>query len=449
MMSPNGVELELELADVEAERAVLGSMIIDRDAVLAVAPIINSAKAFFDVRHQVIYQTIIDLFDARVPIDLQTLESRLHREQKLEPAGGATYLAELATSVLHAVHADHYAWSVRDWARRRWIYHSTLKVAEEAVNHNKSTDELIDFATDLIQKSSRGTNAEFVTANQASKRFMASLEKAEDRIIPTGFHELDLTYLAGGLRPGQLVTIAARTGRGKTALALQMLHHNAVKHGRSIGFLSLEMNIEQVWARLVAIEGKIDMQSVRTAQTTGEIDDDQYQAITNIVGRLSNSSIVMIDTRSITINNLAARAIQLHALYDIDCLIVDYMQLIRGKTASEGRHLEVADVSRRLKALALELEIPIIALAQLNREVVKRGSSSTPDLTDIRESDAIAHDSDIVMFIHHIEQTDEEKKAGYMPKARLIIGKHRDGREGSIELYWKAETAQFLNATRG
>lgn len=438
-------------ANLEAEQAVLGSCLLDRDAILALAPILNEDD-FSNGTYAVIYKAIVAMYRRRVPVDIVTLNDELESRGALSQNMVAS-LAELMTAVPTAVHAEYYAGIVRDHAMRRRLIQAAADIVKSGFDEETSVNILIEQATETIRTAvTTGNNGGFVNMSKAVDLMMMKIDATDDVVIPTGFYDLDRYYLAGGLRGGELAVIAARTSVGKTALAVQVMHHVGVRLHRPVGIVSLEMSIPAIASRLTSIQGDINMHNIRGMKAAGALDDATYERIATAGGQLSNHPLYILDSTDLNISNLTARVTEFHAMHGLDCLIVDYLQLVTSAEKSENRNLEVAQVSRALKALSLSLDIPIIALSQLNRAAANRGEDARPRLHDLRESGAIEQDADMVIFIHR----DQPARDGWMPNdeqqygpnAELIVAKHREGPTGEIPMLWSETQARFLNIAK-
>lgn len=417
---------------LEAEQSLLGSLLIDRDAILSIAPIVGD-DAFYDRRHRTLYAAIRRLYDRRVPADLTILIGDLESRDELSAAGGIDYITGLLSMVPTAVHAPHYANVVQNQALRRRVIETGQFMV--TVGYEKTDgEEAIAEATAAINAVAESKRtAAYLTGSDLQTRAYDRLEQHHETTVPYGI--LDLDKQIGGMRPGQLIVPAARPSAGKTAFAVQVAYSNLCA-GRSVGFISLEMSEDEVTDRLIAIDSGVNMFAFRSGRA---VEENGWAAISRSVGRLGEWRIAVDAHCSGAVEDVMARARLLYAAQDIDVLIVDYLQLMTVKKSKEGRVQEVSTISRSLKQIARELAIPVIAPAQLSRAIEHR-NPPVPLLSDLRESGSIEMDADLVIFIHHPYQYDKEAKANV---AQLMIAKHRNGPTGVVPVKWKPDTAQF------
>lgn len=424
----------------EAERALLGALLLDRDAIIRVAPAIGDDD-FFLPPHVATYRAIRALYDRREPADLATVAAELARTGDLDLAGGLPALLDLIAATPTAVHAESYARAVARLATHRRAIMAGTRIVNLGYDERLDPADLanqIRAAVDAIDRG--GGEADFVMLPAALEAYferldLLSRDPSLARGVPTGY--LDLDHLTGGFQKGNLVILAARTGVGKTSLALG-LARNAATRGHAVALFSLEMATAEIVARLLATQTGIDTQRLHL----GRLRDDEWEQISAAFGRLSEGSIAIDDTAAIALADLRAKVARLQAGHGVDLVIVDYLQLVRGGNPREGRQQQVADISRGLKALARDLGIPVLALAQLSRQVERR-ESHIPLLSDLRESGSIEQDADVVIFIHREELYDRDtEKRGI---AELHVAKHRNGPVGVINLRFFEQTTRFAD----
>lgn len=429
--------------NIEAEQSVLGALMIDRDAIIRVASYVK-ADDFYISSNSKIYQAILDLYNRREPTDLVTLSDELERREGLETVGGIGYLASLLGSVPTAVHVEYYGRIVERTATLRRLIDAGTNIVGIGFRDSVDTDEALDSAEQALFA---------VSQNRATKDFQSIadvLDQYFDQIdylqqnrgsvvgIPTGF--VDLDRLTGGLQRSDLIIVAARPSMGKSALSLGIAYGAAVRHGRTVGIFSLEMSAEQLVQRLLSTETGVDSHRLRL----GMISDDEWNSISSAFGKLAEAQIYIDDGASASIMDIRSKARRLQAEHGLDLLIIDYLQLMTGRR-SENRVQEVSDISRGLKQLARELNVPVIAAAQLSRAVEQR-ADHRPMLSDLRESGSIEQDADIVMFIHREDKYDENsEKKGIV---ELIVAKHRNGPVESVNLRFIERTARFADLER-
>mgnify|MGYP001166138841 CR=1 FL=1 len=427
--------------DLDAERAVLGSLLIDRDAIIKVAPRL-SADMFFSAQHRAIYRAIRRLYDDRVPPDFLTITDRLERDGALEEAGGVAYLTELMNATPTAVHVEYYANIVRDAAIRRRALNALSKLAGAIYDESKTLSALASEANALISEAFVELSDDaYVPLSKAVEMVDDDLnrERRHDRLVRTGYPDLD-KVLGGGFQPTQLVIIGARPGVGKTAMGVRIAYQHSVIEKRPAGYISLEMSVTAITERLIAIASQVNMYQYKLKSPPP---DHERARVTDAQGFVSNGKLHIVRKTDGALATVIAQARELHARYGIECLIVDYLQLLSARRR-DNRTQEVSEISRALKVLAMELEIPVVALAQLNRAVEQRGEDAIPRLSDLRESGAIEADADIVIFPHR--QVNKPVTEEFQ-EASFIVAKHRDGPIGHIPMLWKPATAEYVCRT--
>ncbi|MDQ3653820.1 MAG: replicative DNA helicase [Chloroflexota bacterium] len=426
--------------NIEAEQSVLGSLLIDRDAIIRVASYVKAEDFYFSANGTV-YQAILDLYNRREPTDFLTLSDELERRSVLDDIGGLGYLSSLLNVVPTAVHVEYYGRIVERTATLRRLIDAGTHIVGIGFQDNLDAADALDSAEQtLFTVSQRRQTKDFQSISDVLDRFFDQLDylqqnRGEVVGVPTGFSDLD--KLTGGLQRSDLLIVAARPSMGKTAFALGMAYGAAVQHGRKVGVFSLEMSAEQLVQRLLATETGVDSHRLRL----GNIDDSEWDRISRAFGRLAEAEIYIDDSANASVMDVRSKARRLQAEHGLDLIIVDYLQLMSGRR-TENRVQEISEISRGLKGLARELNIPVVALSQLSRAVETR-ADHRPMLSDLRESGSIEQDADIVMFIFRDDKYDENsEKKGI---AELIIAKHRNGPVGSVNLRFFERTARFAD----
>lgn len=423
-----------ESASIDAERAVLGSCLMDRDVIISIAPILTP-EDFQSGVHRAIYRVMIDLYHRRVVGDFITISDAIQRSgHDLGEAGGVTYLTGLMGATITPVHATYYAGIVRSDSLKRSVIQAGKIIQQAGGNPALSASDAIAEAQAAVSSISvNRTSQRYRTMQEAVERAYERLEKRQERLVPFGISDLD--DKVGGMRPGQLIIPAARPAAGKSALVYQVAYTNA-KAGRSVGLISLEMSGDEVMDRMIAFESGVNMFEFRKGGMTDEYAWDQ---IGRSLGTLNEYKLAMDDRSDSTVADVMARARLMYAAEGIELLIVDYLQLMTTGAKAENRVQEVSAVSRAMKTLARELDIPVLAPAQLNRAIEHR-NPPIPLLSDLRESGSIEQDADMVLFIHHPYWYEESKPENV---AQLMVAKHRNGPTGNVDVYWQETTAQF------
>lgn len=429
--------LKLQPQNIEAEKAVIGSVLLDKDAIIKVAEFLEPSH-FYDEKHRIIYETITQLFEDREPIDIVTVPDRLKKKGELKKIGGVAYITELLNQTPSASNIESYGRLIRDAFIRRKLIQVAGELGELGFNEGEPVDNVLDAAEQkLFAIADTNIRGEFVSLRKALEENFDMLDelyrnKGQMRGVPTGFKTLDGKL--NGFRPSNLIILAARPSVGKSALLLNVAQYAAVHHKTPIAIFSLEMSVDELVTRMVAAQSNIDSFKI----TTGQLSDDELAAYGEAQGVLGDAPIFIDDTPSITIMELRTKARRLHVEHGIQMIIVDYLQLMRGRNI-DNRVLEVSEISWGLKALARELKIPVIAAAQLSRAVEQRGTK-VPQLSDLRESGSIEQDADVVMFLY---RPDEENRN----EVNLAIAKHRNGPTATIPLFFRGERTRFYEQT--
>lgn len=427
---------------IEAEEAVLGSVLINPDAYFDVAAFLR-ADDFHDHRHRWIWEAVVSLHDQRVPVDLLTVVAALERHQRLADVGGQSALLRLIKDVPTSLHAEAYGRMVEQAAVRRRLLTAAGDIARLAYDERTDVEQAIDGAEQSVFLVSQGRLREDlqpirdVLALYYDHVERLSRDPDERMGIPTGF--LDLDRLLGGMQRSDLLIIAGRPGQGKTGFMLSAAKNAAQLHRKHVAVFSLEMSNEQLAQRLVAQETSIDSLRLRL----GELKDDEWPRFTDAVSALSDTAIYMDDAPAISPLQLRSKCRRLHSEVGLDLVIVDYLQLMSGDSRVDNRVQEVSYISRNLKALARELNVPVLAGAQLSRAVEQR-SDKRAVLSDLRESGSLEQDADVVMFIHRPDS--QEADNAPFSVAEIVVAKHRNGPVGSVQLIFRSALAKFENA---
>jgi len=428
--------------NVEAEEAVLGSLLIDPEALFRVSPFLKPDD-FYIRKNDWIYETILTLHERREPIDFVTLCDELERQGRLEEIGGAAYVTHLINAVPSAIHVEAYGHIVEQDAIRRRLINAASRIAQLAYQEDQNIDQTVDRAEQaLFSISERRITRDLAPVQDVIRSYYDRIEYLYDHQdealgVPTGF--VDLDRLLGGLQRSDLILLAARPSVGKTSLGISIARH-AADLGQRVAIFSLEMSSEQVVQRMVSAETGIDAQRLRL----GDLREREWPLFVQATGRLSDLPLYIDDTPSISVLQMRTKARRLHAEHGIDLILVDYLQLMTaGDRWSESRVQEVSYISRSLKGLARELDVPLVAISQLSRAVEQR-SDKRPILADLRASGSLEQDADIVMFIYRDELYNPETEQQNI--AEVIVAKHRNGPTGTIQLFFRDRLAQFLDA---
>ncbi|MDF2484698.1 MAG: dnaC [Herbinix sp.] len=428
----------------EAEQSVIGSMIMDKDAIVAASEVISSTD-FYEQQYAILYETMQELFNEGKPVDLVTLQDRLKEKDVPPQVCSLEFIRDLVTAVPTSANVRYYAQIVRDKAVLRRL----IKVAEETASECYLDKEKLDAILEKTEKSvfdivqNRGTK-EFTDIKEVVLRSIDSIEAAAKNQgsvtgVATGFYDLD--YKTAGLQPSDLVLIAARPSMGKTAFVLNIAEYVALKSNVTTAVFSLEMSQDQLVKRMLAMNSKVDSQSIRTGTLTGE-DWGHLMESARVIG---NSNLVIDDTSAISVSELRSKCRKLKLEKNLGLIIIDYLQLMTGSKKAESRQQEISEISRSLKSLAREVNVPVVALSQLSRAVEQR-PDKRPMLSDLRESGAIEQDADVVMFIYRDDYYNKDTEEPGV--SEIIIGKQRNGPVGTIKLGWQANFTKFTNLER-
>lgn len=434
-------EIRVPPQSPDAEKAVLGAMLISEDAVGDVIEVLDSSF-FYEIANQRIFDAIVKLYSSRRNVDTITLADQLTADGALESVGGVSYLTELVDLVPTAANVLHYAAIVKDKGIKRKLIRSATEIVTRSYDPEAQVDELVDTSEKLIFEIAQARQKQqAVSVKDIVKNTIATIDKlyhnkASITGVPTGFYDFD--RMTSGLQASDLVIVAARPSMGKSALAASMAENAAINHGIPVAFFSLEMAKEQIVMRMLCSQARVDASKVRT----GMLVPSEWPLLTKAAGKLSQIPFFIDDTPAISPLELRAKARRLKSAHKIGLVIVDYLQLMRASTRSENRQQEISEISRSLKALARELSVPVIAISQLSRAVESR-QDHRPQLSDLRESGAIEQDADVVVLLMREDYYDP--KPENLGLAEVIIAKQRNGPVGTVKLRFSKEFVRFDN----
>ncbi|MFA5076767.1 MAG: replicative DNA helicase [Patescibacteria group bacterium] len=435
--------------NIEAEQSLLGSLLIDKDAIIKISDIVTPSD-FYKEAHRLLFETMLYLYEKREPIDVLSLTNRLEETNMLEKMGGRSYLASLTNAVPTASNVIHYAKIVAKKATLRRLIEASMEITQMGY---AETEEVLDILDRSEQKLFGVSQKMLKQAFTPIKNVLAEAferidelhrEKGKLRGIPTGFRALD--NILAGLQKSDLVIVAARPSVGKTSLALDFARHVAVESKIPVGLFSLEMGKEQLVDRLLCAQAGVDMWRMRTGRLSDREEDDDFPKIGQAMGILSEAPIYIDDSATANVMEIRTKARRLQMEHGLGLIIVDYLQLMDSRSGIENRVLEIAEITRSLKALARELNIPVVALSQLSRAVESR-SPAIPKLADLRESGSIEQDADVVMFIYRkaMDRTRFDVPEDEKHVAEIHIAKHRNGPTGVVKLFFDEQRVSFKN----
>ena len=433
--------------NIEAEQSVLGALLLDKEAIIKVADIIQT-RDFYQKSHQIIYDAIVYLFQAQEPIDLINISNRLKSLNALEEIGGMGYLTTLVNAVSTPAHIVSHAKIVHHKRVLRDLIHASYDIAALGYREDEDTDVLLDEAEQKIFSISQDTLSQELTPikdtlEEAFERIeRIHQQKGLTRGVPTGYPGLD--NILAGLQKSDLIILAARPSLGKTSLALDISRHVAAKTKLPVGVFSLEMSKEQVVDRLIAAEAHVDVWKLRTGKLSDEGEYNDFMKINDALSSLSEAPIFIEDSSALNILQIRTMARRLQAAHGLGLLVIDYLQLIQPRSSYDSPVQAITEISRELKGLAKELNVPVLALSQLSRAVEQR-TVRRPKLSDLRESGSIEQDADVVMFIYREDRDKENTSRKNM--ADIIVAKHRNGPLGSVELFFNERRSSFENPT--
>ena len=429
--------------NLEAEKSVIGAILLDNKVLDQVVDFLKP-EDFYKNSHRIIFKAFINLYNQNEPIDILTVSEYLQKNKLLEEAGGASYLTDIMNEVPTSANALYYAKIVKDKSILREIITTSSKIVEECFQEPEDIDNFLDNVEkrffELSEKRFTATFSDLTSIISQAVSTIQHLYETKSIVsgVPSGF--IDLDRKLNGFHKSDLIIVAGRPSMGKTALCLNIAHHVSVEKKIPVAFFSLEMSKEQLGFRLLSQETKIPSNVLRN----GLVARNQWPLIAEAAGNLSEGKLFIDDTPAMSVLEIRSKARRLKAQEDIQLIIVDYLQLVRGLTEGDSREREISEISRFLKNLARELNIPVIALSQLNRAVEQR-SNKRPQLSDLRESGAIEQDADVILFIYRDEVYNKDTKDKGI--AEIIIGKHRNGPTGTVFLKFNADTTTFTNLT--
>ena len=427
--------------NLEAERCVLGAILIHNEAFNVAAELVDSGD-FFRHAHQRVFDKMVILNERGQMIDLVTLKDELGRSGHLDDVGGAAYIAGLADGVPRSTNVEHYARIVKEKATLRNLIHSAGKILSRAYEAEQDAGTVLDQAEqEIFSIAEDRIHTGFVRISDLVQGSFTAIEKLQEHKglvtgVPTGF--VDLDNLTSGFQPTDVIIVAARPSMGKTSFVLNVAQHIGTKTDLTVGFFSLEMSKEQLFMRMLTTEAEVDSHRFRG----GFLSERDYGQLSAALGRLAEAHVFIDDTASLGVLEMRAKARRLKAEHGLDLLIIDYIQLMQGRGRFENRNQELASISRALKGLAKELGVPVVALSQLSRAPESR-SDRRPQLADLRESGALEQDADVVMFIYREEQYESTPENENL--AELILGKQRNGPTGTVKLAFLKQYTRFAN----
>ncbi|MGN0243371.1 MAG: replicative DNA helicase [Lachnospiraceae bacterium] len=430
---------------IEAEQSVIGSMIMDRDAIIVVSDMLVK-EDFYQTQFGILYDAMVTLYNEGKPVDLITLQNKLKEKSVPENISSLDFIRDIVETVPTSANVKQYAEIVKGKSVLRRLIHTCEGITNDAYLAKEDVDDILEKTEkevfQLLQQSSG--SQDFTPIREVVLNSLDAIEEAAKNGgsvtgIPTGFTDLD--YKLAGMHPSELILVAARPAMGKTAFVLNIAQHVAFRKQLPVAIFSLEMSKEQLVTRLLAMESLVDSQNIRT----GNLQDMEWEKLMESVGVVGNSNLIIDDTPGITIAELRSKCRRYKQTQDIQLVIIDYLQLMAGGKRSESRQQEISEISRSLKALAREINCPVIALSQLSRAVESR-PDHRPMLSDLRESGAIEQDADVVMFIYRDDYYNEDSEKKNI--AEINVAKQRNGSTGTVELVWLGQYTKFTNKER-
>lgn len=430
--------------NAEAERSVIGSMIMDKDAITTASEIIVG-EDFYQQQYGVLFDTMVELHNEGKPVDLVTLQDKLVEKNLPPELSSIEFMRELLNAVPTSANIKYYANIVREKAMLRRLIKVTEGIANTCYLGNDSVEDIMASTEkqvfDIVQNRSGG---DFVSIKDVVINAIESIESAAKTAgkvtgVSTGFYDLD--YKTAGFQPSDLILVAARPSMGKTAFVLNVAEHAALKANVTTAIFSLEMSKEQLVKRILSMNSKVDSQAMRT----GDLQDDDWIKLVESAKLIGNSNLIIDDTPGISISELRSKCRKFKLEHNLGMVIIDYLQLMTGSKNAESRQQEISEISRSLKALAREISVPVIALSQLSRAVEQR-PDKRPMLSDLRESGAIEQDADVVMFIYRDDYYNHDSEEAGI--SEIIIGKQRNGPTGTVKLAWLSQYTKFANLER-
>lgn len=430
--------------NLDAEQSVLGAMLIDQEAVIKTIEVLQPRDFYRDANGR-IFEAIVSLFDRGEPVDLITLSEELRQTGMLDQVGGVSYVAGLANSVPTSANVEHYARIVEEKSLLRRLINVSTRIAQLGYEGEEEVEALLDRAEQMVfELTQRKTQSAFVPFKTVLMQTFDRIEylyrhKGEITGVPSGFSELD--KMTSGFQPSDLIILAARPSMGKTAFCLNIAQNAAIRKKLPVAIFSLEMSREQLVTRILCGEALVDQQKVRT----GHLEDEDWQKLSRAAAPLAQAPLFIDDSPGISVVEMRAKCRRLKAEHGLSMIVIDYLQLMQGGRKTENRQQEISEISRSLKSLARELQVPVIALSQLSRAVEQR-QDKKPMMSDLRESGSLEQDADLVMFIYRDEyyNPDTDRRS----RADIIIAKQRNGPVGSVELGFFREFTKFVNLDR-
>ncbi len=442
-MSENTRAPRVPPQNIEAEQAVLGAMMLQRSAIDTAAEVLEP-ELFYREAHTRIFEAILSLYHRNEAADLLTVSNELKAKGWLDGVGGNIYLSRLLDSIDTTAHVEFHANIIRDKATLRRLIQLSTQIVQQSYEESEEVGELLDKAEQMIfEVSEKRLRTGFIPMKDVLKEtfkvieeYHQSAKKSSITGLSTGFRDLD--GKTAGLQKSDLIIVAGRPSMGKTSFCLDIARHVGIVEKKAVGIFSLEMSRWQLVQRMLCSEAKVDAHGLRTDR----LPDTEWPKLGQAVGKLASAPIFIDDTAAVGVLEMRAKARRLSAMSDLGLIIIDYLQLMDGPKGAESRQQEISTISRSLKALAKELNVPVVALSQLSRAVESRGGDHRPQLSDLRESGAIEQDADVVMFIYRGERYGNEEEAGM---AEIIIGKQRNGPTGVVKLAFLSEYTRFEN----
>ena len=426
---------------IEAEQAVVGAMLMDRDAILTSSEIV-SGEDFYQKAYGVIFDAVVEIYNEGKPVDLVTLQNKLKEKDVPPEVSSLEFIRDIITAVPTSANIRYYARIVAEKSTLRKLIRTVGEIENDCYAGKESLEVILEDTEkkvfDLVQRRNSGDHVPIrkVVMNALQRIEAASKSTGSVTGIATGFFDLDV--MTSGMQPADLVLIAARPSMGKTAFVLNIAQHAAFKLNKSVAIFSLEMSKEQLVNRMFSLESSVDAQHLRN----GKLDETEWEKLIESAGVIGNSKLIIDDTPGITIQEMRSKCRKFKLEQGLDMIIIDYLQLMSGGGKSESRQQEISEISRSLKALARELNVPVLSLSQLSRAVEQR-PDKRPMMSDLRESGAIEQDADVIMFIYRDDYYNKDtEKPGV---AEIIIGKQRNGPVGTVELAWMAKYTRFAN----
>ncbi|WP_313135041.1 replicative DNA helicase [Anaerocolumna sp.] len=428
----------------EAEQSVIGSMIMDKDAIVTASEMVTGDD-FYEQRYGVLFDAMIELFNEGKPVDLITLSNKLKEKDVPPEICSLEFIRDLITAVPTSANVRHYATIVKEKSTLRQLIKVTEGITTQCYLDKEKVETILEETEkkvfDILQKRNSG---DFVSIKDIVFQSLESIESAAKNKgsvtgVATGFYDLD--YKTAGLQPSDLILVAARPSMGKTAFVLNVAEHVALRSNVTTAIFSLEMSKDQLVKRILSMHSKVDSQAIRS----GDLSDDDWLKLVESARTIGNSNLIIDDTSSISISELRSKCRKYKLEHNLGLVIIDYLQLMSGSKKSESRQQEISEISRSLKALAREINAPVVALSQLSRAVEQR-PDKRPMLSDLRESGAIEQDADVVMFIYRDDYYNHDSEDAGI--SEIIIGKQRNGPTGTVKLAWLSQYTKFANLER-